>query len=65
MLRLITHDKDTVYYMDYIKNLNNKSDEYPEAYWVKLADMKNHLAQTATLTYKLKGKYLEALSYLL
>lgn len=51
--------------MDYIKNLNNKSDEYPEAYWVKLADMKNHLAQTATLTYKLKGKYLEALSYLL
>lgn len=65
LLRLITHNKDTVCYMDYIKNLNDKSDEYPEAYWVKLADMKDHLAQTATLTDKLKGKYLEALSYLL
>lgn len=65
LLRLITYDKDTVYYVDYIKNINEKSDEYPEAYWVKLADMKDHLAQTETLTDKLKEKYLAALPYLL
>ena len=38
---------------------------YPEVYWVKIADMKDHLAQTDTLTDKLKEKYIEALPYLL
>lgn len=35
------------------------------AWWVKLADMKDHLAQTETLTEKLRDKYLAALPYLL
>lgn len=37
----------------------------PIAYWVKIADMKDHLIQTATLTDKLKEKYLRGLAILL
>ena len=36
-----------------------------EVYWVKIADIKDHLEQTKTLTEELKNKYLEALPYLL
>lgn len=35
------------------------------AYRVKIADMKDHLMQTETLTEKLKAKYLSGLRYLL
>lgn len=35
------------------------------AYRVKIADMKDHLMQTETLTDKLKAKYLSGLRYLL
>jgi len=35
------------------------------AYWVKMADMKDHLAQSSTLTDALKEKYLNALPYLM
>ena len=35
------------------------------AYQVKIADMKDHLMQTETLTDKLKAKYLSGLRYLL
>lgn len=35
------------------------------AYWVKLADMSDHLSQTDTLTDRLKQKYLSGLRYLL
>ena len=35
------------------------------AYWVKLADIKDHLNLTDTLTDKLKEKYLSGLRYLL
>lgn len=35
------------------------------AYWVKLADMKDHLNLTDTLTDKLKEKYLSGLRHLL
>lgn len=35
------------------------------AWWVKLADMKDHLMLTDTLTDKLKEKYLSGLRYLL
>ena len=35
------------------------------AWWVKIADMKDHLAQRDTLTEKLRDKYLEALPHLL
>lgn len=52
-------------YIDYIKNIRRFSNINPEAYWVKLADMKDHLTQTETLTDKLRDKYLAALPYLL
>ena len=64
-LKLITHEVENVYYNDYIKNIKEKSNEYPEVYWVKMADMKDHLSETGTLTDKLKEKYLTALSFLL
>ena len=63
-LSIITKDHDTNY-NDYIKYIVKNKNEYPEAYWVKMADMKDHLAQTETLTDKLKEKYLTALPYLL
>ena len=50
---------------EYIKNIKENMVLYPEVYWVKIADMKDHLAQTDTLTDKLKEKYIEALPYLL
>ena len=50
-------------YIDYIKRLKQCSSPYP--YIVKLADMKDHLMQTDTLTDKLREKYYEALPYLL
>ncbi len=52
-------------YIDYIKNIVINKKECPEAYWVKLADIKDHLCLKDTLTEKLKEKYLEALRYLL
>ena len=52
-------------YIEYIKRIKKWADTRQEAYWVKLADMKDHLAQTETLTDKLKEKYLAALPYLL
>ncbi|MDF2950454.1 MAG: hypothetical protein K0S18_37 [Anaerocolumna sp.] len=65
-LKLLTKPKEQDY-IDYIKNI--KDTGYTNwrmcAYWVKLADMKDHLAQTETLTDKLKEKYLKALPYLL
>lgn len=63
-LRLLTHNKDDSY-LNYIKNIAIRKDNQPEVYWVKLADMKDHLMQRETLTEKLKEKYLEALPYLL
>lgn len=61
---LITRKKN-VSYIEYIKNIKENMVLYPEVYWVKIADMKDHLAQTDTLTDKLKEKYIEALPYLL
>jgi len=63
-LRLITKPKEQDY-IEYIKNIRKYADMYELAYWVKLADMKDHLMQTETLTDKLKEKYLKALPYLL
>lgn len=63
-LKIITKRKDESY-IDYIKNIVANKKECPEAYWVKLADMKDHLSQTETLTDKLKEKYLAAMPYLL
>ena len=61
-LNLITKPKE-VNYIDYVKKIHDYSDTKPETYWVKMADMKDHLAQTETLTDKLKEKYLAALPY--
>lgn len=63
-LKNITRKRDDKY-IDYIKNIVVNKKECPEAYWVKLADIKDHLCLKDTLTEKLKEKYLEALRYLL
>ena len=66
-LYLLTKPKD----MDYISYIKRFKDEQYSAYarqyawWVKIADMKDHLSRTETLTDRLKEKYLEALPYLL
>lgn len=41
------------------------TNDYLCAYWVKLADMKDYLSLTNTLTDRLKEKYLSRLRYLL
>ena len=52
-------------YVEYIDAIKSSADKCQEAYWVKIADMKDHLSQTDTLTDKLKKKYLAALAHLL
>lgn len=65
-LNLLTKPKNKDY-IEYIKEIRDTS--YINwrmcAWWVKLADMKDHLAQAETLTEKLRDKYLAALPYLL
>lgn len=65
-LDLLTKPKDKNY-IEYIKDIKDTRHTNWRmcAWWVKLADMKDHLAQTETLTDKLKEKYLTALPYLL
>lgn len=65
-LNLLTKPKDKDY-IEYIKEIRDTSHINWKmcAWWVKLADMKDHLAQAETLTDKLKNKYLAALPYLL
>ena len=50
-------------YEEYILRLRKCNSKH--AYIVKLADMKDHLSQTETLTDELKEKYLKALPVLL
>lgn len=54
-------------YVDYLQDIRDNTDtSFGEcAWWVKLADMKDHLSQTETLTDRLKEKYLAALPILL
>lgn len=63
-LRLITKPKN-MDYITYVKRIRECSDTKPEVYWVKMADIKDHLSQAETLTENLKEKYLNALPYLL
>lgn len=63
-LRLITRTKGVDYDI-YLKDIKTNYATHPETYWVKLADMKDHLSLTDTLTDKLKDKYLSGLRYLL
>ena len=57
-------------YIKYCNRVNLRNKQYYNnidlaAWYVKLADMKDHLTQTETLTDKLKAKYLEGMTYLL
>ena len=65
-LKLLTKPKE-MDYIEYIKKIRDTG--YTNwrmcAWWVKLADMKDHLSQAETLTEKLRDKYLTALPYLL
>lgn len=61
-LRLLTKDKHFPYTY-YIINIRNHMEKYPNAFWVKLADIEDHLLQSETLTDRLKEKYLKAIPY--
>ena len=63
-LQILTKDTE-IAYEEYIRDIKDKYTYRPEAYWVKLADIKDHLCQTETLTEKLKEKYLSVIPYLL
>ena len=65
-LQLLTKEKDESY-NDYIAKIRREAviPTYKPAYIVKLADMKDHLSQTETLTGELKNKYISAMKYLL
>lgn len=63
-LEIITKKKEDTY-EKYLKNIKKMYVSRPEAYWVKLADIKDHLCQTETLTDGLKDKYIKALPSLL
>lgn len=65
-LKLLTKPKGEDY-MEYCKRLRpTRGTHYQNcAYWVKLADMKDHLTLTDTLTEKRKEKYLAGLAVLL
>lgn len=54
-VHILTKSEDAEY-ADYIDHIFEMNDIL--AFWVKKADMKDHLAQTETLTDKLKEKYL-------
>lgn len=65
-LNLLTKPKE-MDYIEYIKDIRNTG--YTNwrmcAYWVKIADIKDHLSQRETLGERRKEKYLAALAYLL
>lgn len=66
-LKFLTKPKD-MSYVEYCRKLRpgyHATDAQKCAYYVKIADMKDHLAQKDTLTDRLKKKYLEGLAELL
>lgn len=63
-LDLLTLFKEQTY-GEYIQKIKDNYNSYPEAYWVKLSDIRDHLGQTETLTDKLRQKYYDALPILL
>lgn len=66
-LDAITKPEKEMYksYIKYIKGLDMREEWCQAVYWVKIADMKDHLSQKETLTERLKEKYLEGLAILL
>lgn len=63
-LKILAWDKKDTY-EDYIKNIKKNRGIYPEAYWVKIADIKDHLIQKETLEDGAMEKYIAALLQLL
>ena len=69
-IKILTRRPDESY-NDYCDRVCMRDSEYfatdieLAAWYVKMADMKDHLTQTATLTDKLKAKYLEGMAHLL
>ena len=63
-LKILAWDKKDTY-EDYIKNIKKNRGIYPEAYWVKIADIKDHLIQKETLEDGAREKYIAALLQLL
>lgn len=57
--------KEDIQYADYLRDIKENYENYPKAYWVKLADMKDHLNQKETLTEKLKEKYINSIAELM
>lgn len=51
-------------YTEYIKKIRENSGTHPETYWVKMADIKDHLMQPGTLEDE-ADTYTAALVYLL
>lgn len=63
---LLLTKPDDLSYDEYCQRFKKyRTNDYLCAYWVKLADMKDHLSLTDTLTDRLKEKYLSGLRYLL
>ena len=52
-------------YIPYIQHIRACAGDWPEAWWVKLADIKDHLAQADTLTERLRVRDPPAPAYLL
>lgn len=65
LMELITHNPSIDTYEEYIQKIKDNYRQYPEAYYVKLADIKDHLMLKDTLTDRLKEKYIGALRILL
>ena len=64
-LDLLTHNVEKETYNEYIQKIKSNYKKTPEVYFVKKADIKDHLILKDTLTPKLKDKYLDALRYFL
>ena len=63
-LKLLTKEESEDY-AEYIKRIRDNAAQYRPAYWVKIAEMKDHLMLKDTLTDNLKEKYLNGLAILL
>lgn len=63
-LKIVTRDPEMSYF-DYIGNIVKCREGFPCVYYVKLADIKDHLLQKETLTDSMRDRYVSALAILL
>lgn len=59
----LTHNKTAESYIEYLQKIKGLQNNV--VYVVKIADIKDHLMQTETLTDRLKEKYINSIGYLL